>query len=679
MSLTLGPEEHVEAERELDEDELASHAFIQSLLGHHVGAVDEDEEQEHDFEGGEEEDDNEGMGYEEIEVQIEEEVNEEAEDPPTPNQALREHYTINFFQKLLLIILGFTVMRRQRLVQLLQNAGVGGLLQLPDDELDDDEDDNYDNAHFNPRWRPRRRNRLDPNRFPKVPSDKGIELMNSGTFGSSEAYPAAVEGRNNIERKKRLTLRVLERELAMESPAKQRLNQRLMAQGMIPASNADMIIHYEQPVYSGQFSDDGNFFFSANKDYKVRMYDTSNPYKWRYYKTVEYPMGQWTLTDASLSPDNKYLAYTSIRSQVCLAPTDPNDSGDPYILDLSEPGIGRSPNAPFQSRFYRSFGIWSIRYSGDGTQLVAGTTGGSIVLYDIESRRSLHKIFGHEEDVNAVCFADKSSPHILYSGSDDTTLKVWDTRSMGDSRAAGAFVGHIEGLTYIDSKGDGRYILSNGKDQSMKLWDLRMVMPPSEFERIRPLRRATNDERFEYRWGSYDPDDWYQDPYDNSVVTFRGHRVLRTLIRCHFSPPTSTNSRYVYSGSEDGKVYIYNMDATLAGKVDVYATTRETRPRGGHNLWDGDEDIHAPWKTCVRDASWHPNAPMIVASAWNGYGMSSGTCTVHSWNDGAEDDEAEPKMGLRVDRKLRPNPAFYDAGEMGIEDIIWDLDELDAL
>ena len=82
---------------------------------------------------------------------------------------------------------------------------------------------------------------------------------------------------------------------------------------MIPASNADMIIHFDEPVYSGQFSDDGNFFFSANKDYKVRMYDTSNPYKWRYYKTVEYPFGQWTLTDASLSPDNKYLAYTSIR------------------------------------------------------------------------------------------------------------------------------------------------------------------------------------------------------------------------------------------------------------------------------------------------------------------------------------------------------------------------------
>ena len=225
---------------------------------------------------------------------------------------------------------------------------------------------------------------------------------------------------------------------------------------MIPSSNADMIIHYNQPVYSGQFSDDGNFFFSANKDYRVRMYDTSNPYKWRYYKTVEYPFGQWTLTDASLSPDNRYLAYTSIRSTVCLAPTDPNDMGDPYNLDLSDMGNGRTNNLGYRARFGGSFGIWSIRFSGDGRELVAGTTGGSIVVYDIESRRSIHRIFGHDEDVNAVCFADSSSPHILYSGSDDTTLKVWDTRSMGDSREAGAFVGHIEGLTYIDSKGDGR-------------------------------------------------------------------------------------------------------------------------------------------------------------------------------------------------------------------------------
>ncbi|RJE16696.1 WD repeat protein [Aspergillus sclerotialis] len=65
------------------------------------------------------------------------------------------------------------------------------------------------------------------------------------------------------------------------------------------------------------------------------MYDTSNPYEWKYYKTVDYPFGQWTITDATLSPDNRFLAYSSIRNAVCFAATDPADESDPSILDFA--------------------------------------------------------------------------------------------------------------------------------------------------------------------------------------------------------------------------------------------------------------------------------------------------------------------------------------------------------
>ena len=40
--------------------------------------------------------------------------------------------------------------------------------------------------------------------------------------------------------------------------------------------------------------------------------------------------------------------------------------------------------------------------------------------------------------------------------------------------------------------------------------------------------------------------------------------------------------------------------------------------------------------------------------------MSTGTCTIHSWNDGADDDESDMKMGRRVDHKLEQDPAFYN-------------------
>lgn len=45
-------------------------------------------------------------------------------------------------------------------------------------------------------------------------------------------------------------------------------------------------------------------------------------------------------------------------------------------------------------------------------------------------------------------------------------------------------------------------------------------------------------------------------PQDCSVMTYRGHAVLRTLIRCHFSPAETTGSQYIYSGSADGRVHV---------------------------------------------------------------------------------------------------------------------------
>ncbi|KAL7894917.1 WD40 repeat-like protein [Trichoderma sp. TUCIM 5745] len=483
----------------------------------------------------------------------------------------------------------------------------------------------------------------DPNRFPKVPSEEGRKLMQSGVFGSND---------DDTQPKKQIARLILEREIGMGDRMQRKRDNGVLAQSFIPGSRAEKIIHYDHPIYSGQFSDDGNFFFSCCQDFNVRMYDTSNPYNWKLYKTANFPFGQWTLTDASLSPDNRWLAYTSIQSIVSIAPTDPKDKGEPYTLELDD-GDGHTRLSFWRSR--GSFGIWSVRFSGDGRELVAGTSAHSLVVYDIESRRVLHHIAGHQDDVNAVCFADKGSPHIIYSGSDDTTIKVWDRRSMGDNREAGAFVGHVEGLTYIDSKGDGRYILSNGKDQSMKLWDIRMAMSTDRFREITKDNENRVD-RFDYRQDEYDEDDWDVHPHDNSLVTFRGHKVLRTLIRCHFSPASSTNSRYVYSGSADGKVHIWNMDATKAGEIDVQSATTATRRLDRRTRVYFDEP--GGWGTCVRDASWHPNAPIVVASAWNGYSMARGTCTVHAFN-GSNDDEGDPELGDSVNESLRSDPETF--------------------
>lgn len=56
-------------------------------------------------------------------------------------------------------------------------------------------------------------------------------------------------------------------------------------------------------------------------------------------------------------------------------------------------------------------------------------------VYDIESKRCLSRLTGHDNDVNAVAYLDgdggsgsSGNPHVLVSGSDDHMVRVWDIR-----------------------------------------------------------------------------------------------------------------------------------------------------------------------------------------------------------------------------------------------------------
>jgi len=72
----------------------------------------------------------------------------------------------------------------------------------------------------------------------------------------------------------------------------------------------------------------------------------------------------------------------------------------------------------------------------------------------------------------------------LFTGSDDCFVKVWDRRNLANSRRpAGVFIGHQEGVTNVTSKGDGLHLASNGKDQLLKVWDIRKMSDFNTFDR----------------------------------------------------------------------------------------------------------------------------------------------------------------------------------------------------
>ncbi|KAM6583156.1 hypothetical protein CsatB_010158 [Cannabis sativa] len=70
-----------------------------------------------------------------------------------------------------------------------------------------------------------------------------------------------------------------------------------------------------------------------------------------------------------------------------------------------------------------SLGIFSVKFSTDGRELVTGSSDDSIYVYDLKANKQSLRIQAHSSDVNTVCFADESG-HLIYSGSDDALCKL---------------------------------------------------------------------------------------------------------------------------------------------------------------------------------------------------------------------------------------------------------------
>ncbi|KAJ3132124.1 hypothetical protein HDU90_007557 [Geranomyces variabilis] len=389
-----------------------------------------------------------------------------------------------------------------------------------------------------------------------------------------------------------------------------------LSQSIMPNRSTQVLDRHSARAYSGQFSDDGNFFFSCTQDFRLHMYNTTDPANIEKTGTIQGERGQWTITDCSLSPDNSKMIYSSITPVVHLANVDFDRDPETHhtALDFDPTGDG--------------FGIWSVRFSGDAKEIVAGASNECLYVFDIETRTVLHEIEGHDDHVNAVCFAEQRSPHILFSASDDSFVKIWDRRSLGrDSKPAGVFVGHTEGVTYLDSKSDGRYALSNGKDQTMKMWDLRKCVEAGQFASDETLQVGYYAENWDYRSDNYPGPRDFRHPRDCSVQTFTGHSVLKTLIRCHFSP-AYTGQRYVYTGSADGIVRIYNLDGSLVNELNT-----NDGLKGNDQPLRMAFDFFLPRRSwtgqVTRDVSWHPHLPYIISTSWCGGG--GGASLVHDY------------------------------------------------
>lgn len=221
---------------------------------------------------------------------------------------------------------------------------------------------------------------------------------------------------------------------------------------------------------------------------------------------------RWCILDLAFSPDDQYFVY-STWSKCCKFPSVTlinylwNDMS--FLVHISR--INGNNNEDLQCLYLQvdqpRFCVFSLSFSSCGKEIINGTSDGCIYIYDRYLNQRTLKIpvmnfLRNEIDVNAVGFLDESS-NMMFSGMDDGVIKLWDRRCLDEShpQPIGVLVGHLDGITYIDSKNDGRYLLSNSKDQSIKLWDMRAFSKSGAEERHVRLKQATqNINDWDYRW-----------------------------------------------------------------------------------------------------------------------------------------------------------------------------------
>lgn len=246
------------------------------------------------------------------------------------------------------------------------------------------------------------------------------------------------------------------------------------------------LVRLESKVFCGSFTRDGNRFVTGSQDQEIRIFDSSTS-NYKELNHINAKHVSWCILDIAFSPCSRYFAYSTWAECLHICTLDGHDD-DINCLNLNT-GVNR-------------FGAFSLAFSNNGKEIISGGSDASVYIFDRERNERTLRVpvrnDGSVTDVNCVGFVDESS-HLFYSGSDDACIRVWDRRCLNENNpeATGMLLGHIDGITYIDSKNDGRYLLSNSKDQSLKLWDMRSFSPKETEATIKPLLTTRG---WDYRW-----------------------------------------------------------------------------------------------------------------------------------------------------------------------------------
>ncbi|KAJ6013047.1 hypothetical protein N7522_003402 [Penicillium canescens] len=142
-----------------------------------------------------------------------------------------------------------------------------------------------------------------------------------------------------------------------------------------------------------------------------------------------------------------------------------------FLSELSKqiqllPAVMDSWSPTLQTLEGHSDRVRSVAFSPDGHTLASGSDDHTIKLWDTATGTHRQTLEGHSKWVRSVAFSPDGL--ILASGSDDHTIKLWDTAT-GTQRQT--LDGHSHVVNSVAFSPDGLTLASGSEDNTIKLWD----------------------------------------------------------------------------------------------------------------------------------------------------------------------------------------------------------------
>ncbi|MBY0525632.1 MAG: WD40 repeat domain-containing protein [Gemmataceae bacterium] len=109
--------------------------------------------------------------------------------------------------------------------------------------------------------------------------------------------------------------------------------------------------------------------------------------------------------------------------------------------------------------------VLCIAISPDGKQAVSGSEDRTLRLWDTATGKELRRFQGHRDSVAAVAFV---SDDVIMSGSHDRTVRLWDAKTGKETKR---FEGHTDRVTCVTSFGKDLFA-SGSQDKTVRIWKL---------------------------------------------------------------------------------------------------------------------------------------------------------------------------------------------------------------